>query len=172
MTEAKTKSTVAAKKPSFNYSSAIAKVVAAGDARKGTSRQKIKAAVMKEAKIAPDNARVISLINRLLATMVSKSVLVAVKGSYKMPKVEKKPKVVKKKVVVAKKKTVKKVTGEKKVAKKAIDKTAKKVAKKTTVVKPKKVAEKKVVKPKVVKPKVVKPAAKKVTPKATKPAKK
>ena len=138
----------------------IAAAIAALKDKKGSSRQAIKKYIAANYKV--DIVKIGPFLNKALKAGVTKKTLVAVKGSYKLAKVEK-PK--KKKVV--KKKAVKKSPKKKaKTAKKAKSpKKAAKTAKKAKTPKKAKTA-KKAAKPAA--KKAAKPAAKK----AAKPAKK
>merc|ERR1711990_197373 len=111
----------------------IAAGIAALKDKKGSSRQAIKKYVAAKYKV--DIVKIGPFLNKALKAGVTKKTLVAVKGSYKLAKVEKpkKKKIVKKKAVKkspkkkAKKPAAKKAKSPKKAAKKKA-KTAKKAA--------------------------------------------
>ena len=115
--------------------------------KKGSSRQAIKKYIAANYKV--DIVKLGPFLNKALKAGVAKKTLVAVKGSYKLAKVEKpKKKVVKKKAAkkspkkkVAKKPAAKKAKSPKK-AKPAAKKTAKPAAKKAVKKSPKKAAKK------------------------------
>ena len=138
----------------------VAAAITALKDKKGSSRQAIKKYIAANYKV--DIVKIGPFLNKALKAGVTKKTLVAVKGSYKLAKVEKPKKVVKKKP--AKKSPKKKA--KKPAAKKAKSpKKAAKTAKKAKTPKKAKTA-KKAAKPAA--KKVAKPAAKK----AAKPAKK
>merc|ERR1711934_1164024 len=114
--------------------------------KKGSSRQAIKKYIAANYKV--DIVKLGPFLNKALKAGVAKKTLVAVKGSYKLAKVEKpKKKAAKKspKKKVAKKPAAKKAKSPKKAAKTAKKKAAKPAAKKAA--KPAKKAAKKAAKP-------------------------